>query len=52
MILNEWIRREGFCALDFLKGSNVRKYYVDVKNIMGTDINPNVSKVRMLGVIP
>jgi hypothetical protein len=52
MIHNEWIRREGFWAVDFLKGSKVRKYYVDVKYIMGNGVNPNVPNVRMLGGIP
>jgi phenylacetate-CoA ligase len=46
MILSEWIRRMVFWALDFLRGSKVRKHYVDIKNIMGNGMDPNVSKIQ------
>ena len=46
MILGEWIRRAGFWTLDFLRGSKVRKHYVDIKNIMENGMDPNVSKIQ------
>jgi phenylacetate-CoA ligase len=46
MILSEWIRRIGFWALDFLKGSRVRKHYVDINNIMENGMDLNVSKIQ------
>ena len=44
MMFSEWIRRVAFWGQDFLTGSNVRKHYVDIKNIMENNINPNTSK--------
>jgi len=46
MMFSEWIRRVAFWGQDFLTGSNVRKHYVDIKNIMENDLNPNVSKLH------
>jgi len=43
MMFSEWIRREIFWVQDFLTGSNVRKHFVDIKNIVENDLNPNVS---------
>ena len=43
-MFSEWIRRVAFWGQDFLTGSNVRKHYVDIKNIMENNINPNMSK--------
>jgi phenylacetate-CoA ligase len=44
MLFGEWIRRLGFWVLDFLRGSKVRKHFVDIKNIMENSSNPDVIK--------
>jgi phenylacetate-CoA ligase len=46
MLFSEWIRREVFWAWDFLRGSKVRKHYVDIKNILENGTNPEVVKIR------
>jgi phenylacetate-CoA ligase len=46
MIFSEWMRRVGFWTLDFLRGSNVRKHYLDIENIMENDLAPEASKIR------
>jgi phenylacetate-CoA ligase len=46
MLFSEWIRRAGFWTLDFIRGSKVRKHYVDVKNIMEMGMDPNISKIQ------
>ena len=46
MIFSEWVRRLAFWGRDFLTGSNVRKHFVDIKNIMENDTNPSTSKLR------
>jgi phenylacetate-CoA ligase len=46
MLFSEWIRRVGFWTLDFLRGSKVRKHYVDVKNIMENGTDQNFSKIQ------
>ena len=46
MIIGEWTRRTAFWVLDFIRGSKVRKHYVDIKNIMENGSNSEVSKIQ------
>lgn len=46
MLFGEWIRREVFWVWDFLRGSKVRKHYVDIKHILENGTTPDVSKTR------
>jgi len=43
MIYSEWIRRAGFWGLDYLRGSNIRRHYADIKYIMENQVSPNVT---------
>jgi phenylacetate-CoA ligase len=46
MLFGEWIRRTVFWMLDFLRGSSVRKHYLDIQSIMDNGMDPNVRKIR------
>jgi len=43
-MFGEWARRAGYWGLDFLRGSNVRKHYLDIKNILENGMDPLVLK--------
>lgn len=42
----EWVRWAGFWTVDFLRGSAVRKHYLDVKNIMQNADSPLSARTR------
>ena len=43
-MFSEWIRRSGFWVLDFLKGSKVRKHYLDILYLMENATDSNAQK--------
>ena len=40
-MFGEWIRRNGFWTLDFVRGSRVRKHLVDIREIMENVDSPS-----------
>lgn len=44
MLLSEWIRKEAFWMLDFLRGSRIRRHYLDIQGILHDYSDPAAIK--------